>query len=988
VISSYSYLLPPLVAGVLSGFLCFLVAWRARQTAAHRYFALFLLSLALWAFLIFVMRSSPDAQHALSWERLVIPMLLLSTPPFYFFTRVYTRIDQSRVTPIVALLYVAAVAVLAVQNSIVSEMEVHTYGYAPIFKMPFYFLVVGAYGWVVLAVRNLYKAYRTARVYEERNRLLYILVGTAFPVAGTVLDIFPSLYPMSVLGNLAFGVLTTAAILRYHLLDISLVIRKGMAYLVVSALVAVPYVAVILLAARLLSGTWAEPFVYVLILVVLAVLLQPMWSRVQTEVDRIFFRRRWDSLRALEEFTQRTRSVSGVERPAHELVETIRSAAEPASVSLLLPSRAGDYVTVASVGRAAVPVLELTKDNPVIRWMDRHEQPLETRLLDLEPQFQAMEPSDREHLERAGVTLLVPLRMREHISGVLALGPKLAGTPYSREELSLLSMIAAHTAVLLDDARLYQDVRSQLELGQLRLDAFRTAASRLALTEDPERALQELVDTARSLIGARHGALFVWDPEGRLVRQVLSGASTEQAAGTNGHTNGNGHKVLSSALPVGSSQTPLLLSDDFLTKNSLGVPIMAKDDSRGALYFLEKEHEPEFSRDDERLAGLFAAMAEVLLDNAYLYSSAEQEKRALATILFSMTEGLAILEADRKVMWWNNAMATFTSIPSQQALGQQFDQVIYQKANDLENPQELDRLCDVVVSGAEAPQVFNLMMARPERRQLSVKLFYIPSEGEKLLTGLLVRDVTQERALEERRNSFISIASHELRTPMTTIVGFTEILLTRDVPKTVAQEWLRAIHRESLRLTGIVDDMLNISRIQSGKLSLAIVKLQVSRAIEEAVTLIGATTTRHEIKVDITSEVPEVWADRDKVVQVLTNLLSNAVKYSPAGGRIVISAKHDPSKEWVVVSVADQGIGIASEVLPNLFQSFQRVARPETEGIRGAGLGLYIVKSFVEIMGGQVWVESELNKGSTFFFSLPTRLTHGAGSAPLDGGVR
>ena len=133
------------------------------------------------------------------------------------------------------------------------------------------------------------------------------------------------------------------------------------------------------------------------------------------------------------------------------------------------------------------------------------------------------------------------------------------------------------------------------------------------------------------------------------------------------------------------------------------------------------------------------------------------------------------------------------------------------------------------------------------------------------------------------------------------------------------------------------------------------------------------STSIHQFLVDIPTETPQVVGDCDKLTQVLANLLDNAVKYSPHGGLVTILARHEPQRERVVVGVRDEGIGIAVGDREQLFGTFHRTRRPETQRTRGTGLGLYIVKSLVELMGSHVWLESELNKGSTIFFSVPTR---------------
>lgn len=224
------------------------------------------------------------------------------------------------------------------------------------------------------------------------------------------------------------------------------------------------------------------------------------------------------------------------------------------------------------------------------------------------------------------------------------------------------------------------------------------------------------------------------------------------------------------------------------------------------------------------------------------------------------------------------------------------------------------------------------------------------------------------READRIKTNFISIASHELRTPLTVLLGFTELLLRREAPEEKRRDWLERIHRESKRLSAIVDDLLNVSRIQSGRMIVEQQPLDLPEIAKEAVQSV-AMNERHSVVFDFPEDLSPVLGDRDKLTQILVNLVDNAVKYSPQGGKITVAARQEPEK--VIVSVSDQGIGIAPEDQEKLFTTFTRIHRPEVEKIRGTGLGLYIVKALVELMGGEIWVESELGKGSTFFFSLP-----------------
>ena len=235
-----------------------------------------------------------------------------------------------------------------------------------------------------------------------------------------------------------------------------------------------------------------------------------------------------------------------------------------------------------------------------------------------------------------------------------------------------------------------------------------------------------------------------------------------------------------------------------------------------------------------------------------------------------------------------------------------------------------------------------------------------------LRSAMLIRDVSI-------RDTFVSIASHELRTPMTAIMGYTELLLQRNPPDTTREQWLINIYENGRKLTDMIDDLLNVTRIRSGKVSMKLEKVRLQDVLEESIAFTRESSDKHEIIVEIEPDLPAVLIDREKFGQVIGNLLGNAIKYSPEGGRITLAARKDTEKSCVVVSVSDEGIGISPEDKDSLFTTFHRIQRPETQGIKGSGLGLYIAKEWTEVMGGDIWLESELNKGSTFFVAIPVQ---------------
>ena len=224
------------------------------------------------------------------------------------------------------------------------------------------------------------------------------------------------------------------------------------------------------------------------------------------------------------------------------------------------------------------------------------------------------------------------------------------------------------------------------------------------------------------------------------------------------------------------------------------------------------------------------------------------------------------------------------------------------------------------------------------------------------------------------RDTFVSTASHELRTPLTSVLGYADLLMRRDPPEDTRKLWAKNIFDNSQKITTMLDDLLNVSRIHSGKVNVKLEEVNLSDILTDKLAIFQESAEKHQFEANIEPGLPYAIVDHDKIGQVIGNLLSNAIKYSPGGGLITLSSRYNPERHQIVVSVSDQGIGIGQADRDSLFTTFHRIKRPETSGIRGSGLGLFIVKEWTEAMGGQIWFESELNKGSTFYVAVPASL--------------
>jgi two-component system phosphate regulon sensor histidine kinase PhoR len=225
------------------------------------------------------------------------------------------------------------------------------------------------------------------------------------------------------------------------------------------------------------------------------------------------------------------------------------------------------------------------------------------------------------------------------------------------------------------------------------------------------------------------------------------------------------------------------------------------------------------------------------------------------------------------------------------------------------------------------------------------------------------------------KSAFVATVSHELRTPLTAIKGFISTLLADDsFPEEDRREFYTIIDHECDRLTRLINDLLNIARIEAGEsLKPNYTEVDLKKLAQKVVLIQQQASNKHKLILEAPEEFPTIIGDEDKLDQILTNLLSNAIKYSPDGGNVWVRLAASDDK--VHISVQDQGIGIPKEHLPKVFERFHRVHTEDNRKIYGTGLGLYLVKHLVEqIHLGKVWVESEVGVGSTFHVELPMKL--------------
>ena len=236
--------------------------------------------------------------------------------------------------------------------------------------------------------------------------------------------------------------------------------------------------------------------------------------------------------------------------------------------------------------------------------------------------------------------------------------------------------------------------------------------------------------------------------------------------------------------------------------------------------------------------------------------------------------------------------------------------------------------------------------------------------------------ITELERLNQSKSRFLSTISHEFRTPLTAIMGYSE-LLSKNVSDSVIAADAAVIHREANRLNRLVDDILLVDRVDAGHMSLKMRPVDCNALVRDVVATFRPLTDSHQLRLDLEPALPTIVADRDRLAQAITNLVSNAVKYSPAGGPVTIATLNDGDD--VIISVGDEGIGIAGKDLARIFDRFERVETGIAGRIAGTGLGLSIAREIASLHGGRLWAESEPGRGSTFYLVLPASAEPGAG---------
>ncbi len=623
----------------------------------------------------------------------------------------------------------------------------------------------------------------------------------------------------------------------------------------------------------------------------------------------------------------------------------------------------------------------------------------------------------------------VPLNAGAETIGALSIASRDALVNYTRGQLELLQNIADHTAGAIVKSRLLEETERRAR----QLSTLNEITRQLTSTLESEPLLRNILDNAVSILNCEAGSLFLVDEQtDELVFRVTVGP----VAGD----------LLGKRLPPGSgivgravqTRAPVIDNDaqrsgarhaatdqqtGFTSRALLAVPLLVKDRVIGVIEVINRRDGLPFGEDDQDLLAAFAGQAAVAIENARLYTLTDQELAARVEELSVMQridrELNASLEMDRAMritldwaMRQSRAQAGLIGmlegadlrIMAHEGYGSHL-------AGYAETPMPLDLpvLRQAVESGQPQRQALDPAMGGsllPEARDQIV----VPIRREAQVIGLLMLESVENaeedisflnrlgdhaaiaianaqlfnavQAANEAKSEFVSFVAHELKNPMTSIKGYTELLAGGKVGgiNDMQADFLNTIRSNVERMSTLVSDLNDNSKIEAGRLRLDFRAVAVPEVAEEVVrsTRRQIDEKKQVVEVSLPDKLPPIWADRTRLEQVIANLISNAHKYTPEGGRILIGGElavnqWDPegAARVVHVWVRDTGIGIGAEDQSKIFQKFFRSDDQKAREAPGTGLGLNITKSLVEMQGGRIWFESEYRKGTTFHFTIP-----------------
>ena len=564
--------------------------------------------------------------------------------------------------------------------------------------------------------------------------------------------------------------------------------------------------------------------------------------------------------------------------------------------------------------------------------------------------------------------------------------------------------VLSRPGVTLEEA---DSLRRENEALRERLSGLSEASLRISRSLDLDTVLQEVIDGARSLTRARYGALVAFDDSGGIETLMTSGITPEERPRF-----GDLPKGLGLLQYLNEIEGPLRLADIGThprsvgfpeghppMKTFLGTPVLHLGERLGNIYLTEKEGGREFSLEDQETLVMFASQAGMAIVNARRYSDEHRARADLEALVNIVPVGVSVFDAKTGDLVSLNQESR-RIVRGLRAPGRSQTEILsvltFRRPDGREIP--LDQMpTQRALKSGETVRAEEIIIQLPDGQAITTVVNAAPifsEAGAVVSVVATVQDMTPLEDLERLRAEFLGMVSHELRTPLTTIKGSAATLLTASSTLSLAEmgDFFRIIDEQADHMRGLISDLLDVTRIEAGTLSVTPEPTVVAALVDQARKVFLRDGARNSIEVDLPPDLPRIGADRQRIMQVLTNLLSNASKYSPDQSAIRVSASVEDV--YVAISVSDEGRGLSAERLPHLFRKYSRINSEDLgRHPAGEGLGLAICKGIVEAHGGRIRAESEgPGLGTRFTFTVPAvdepsnGSATGPGPLPADSG--
>lgn len=497
-----------------------------------------------------------------------------------------------------------------------------------------------------------------------------------------------------------------------------------------------------------------------------------------------------------------------------------------------------------------------------------------------------------------------------------------------------------------------------------------------SLTEnlDLENLLGKILSIAIEMLAGRAGLIALKTEEGAWRVQVSEGLAPSflRFIERSLMDSMDLENLLDSELPeIGRKLNDLIAAASMGQLTSVGLPLTTQKRLVGGI-FIFRSSPNIFSTNDRLILSSFANQAAIAVQNAQLYQQVIREKKRTDALLDSAADGFLILNPDLSIKLVNDAFSRMLSLNRDEIPGKPHEEII--KWKKIDNGSSLE---EAVAGGWPLTSHATLyvegdILCGLENQTLPIGITYAPlmSENGQLLNIIAsVRDITRFRQADELKSTFVSIISHELKTPVALIKGYVSTLRRDDArwDRKVVDESLQVIEEEADHLSELIENLLDATRLQAGGSAIRKSDVSLPELAKMLADRFQKQTNSHRIETDFPGDFPIILADEDRIKQVLSNLISNAMKYSKEGIIILSGSRR---KDQVIICVSDQGPGISSNDIPHVFDRFYR-ANEMAKKTKGAGLGLFLARSIIEAHQGKIWVDTGAQKGARICFSLP-----------------